>query len=127
MLCSENSKRWAISATQYLISSNSSRFDPFFENRMAYPLSVYIVVRIKNIGPPIILSIIIAMMTLLSVKTIIIKKLEALGIHDRIQWKTENLTVSQQHCSYADKFSISANIFVRVWVGEKYTNRYSTF
>lgn len=72
-------------------------------------------------------SMIIAIMTLLSVNTVILeqKKEDKItpGTHwvrDYIQWTNENSTLLR--CPYVDKFPLSEDIFVRICVNEKQSN-----
>lgn len=85
------------------------------------------IMRKRNIGSVIMYSMIIAMMTLLSVNTVILEQKKkdkitskTLEVRDYIQWTKENSTLSR--CPNVDKFPLSEDIFVHICVNEKQSN-----
>lgn len=83
------------------------------------------VMRRRPVGQVIVYCTIVAMMTLLSVNTIILEgkkekeiKVEALYARDCTQWKSENSTGLKLMCQYVNKFPLSEDIFVRICVKE---------
>lgn len=77
--------------------------------------------RKRTVGQVIIYCMIFAMMTLLSVNTVILEgkkevklKADALYTPECTHMKSENATELKLVCSYVDKFPLSEDIFVRV-------------